>query len=390
MLHNDYQEAGGERVSVAHEVAALRESGATVHLLQTSNAEHSSSVQLARRMLSRNQSREMVRTAIDGFQPDVIHAQNLFPLIGAGAVEAAAERGVPWVRTLRNYRLRCLSANLQLNGESCTRCSSAATALPGVLNGCYKDSRVYSAGALAYAMMESRATAANPPRAYVLLSRHMKTLLGKVLSPVRTRISANVVPPWPGSKPARADLAVDVLFVGRAVDEKGWPLVCELAAARPELRFTALIAGRDTGTVRSLPANLHLLRDLSNADVLTWMSRSAVVVVPSQWDEPFGRVAIESLATGTPCLVSDRGGLPEIVESLDGLTVGIPEVEAWSQALTRVLGGTAAEYQDLSERCRGLWAADFAPPATAARLHRVYAEALGRSVPELEPTDARG
>jgi glycosyltransferase involved in cell wall biosynthesis len=35
------------------------------------------------------------------------------------------------------------------------------------------------------------------------------------------------------------------------------------------------------------------------------------LLVPSVWDEPFGRVAAEALLNGVPPLVSDRGGLPE-------------------------------------------------------------------------------
>jgi glycosyltransferase involved in cell wall biosynthesis len=40
--------------------------------------------------------------------------------------------------------------------------------------------------------------------------------------------------------------------------------------------------------------------------------------MPVQWDEPFGLVAIEALAAGTPVVAFPRGALPEIVE--DGRT----------------------------------------------------------------------
>jgi glycosyltransferase involved in cell wall biosynthesis len=39
-----------------------------------------------------------------------------------------------------------------------------------------------------------------------------------------------------------------------------------------------------------------------------------VLVVPSVWHEPFGRVVIESFAHGVPVIAARRGGLPEIVE----------------------------------------------------------------------------
>jgi len=49
------------------------------------------------------------------------------------------------------------------------------------------------------------------------------------------------------------------------------------------------------------------------ADMPAAMVAAAVAVVPSLEPEPFGRVAAEALAMGTPAVVSDQGGLGEIV-----------------------------------------------------------------------------
>ena len=43
-----------------------------------------------------------------------------------------------------------------------------------------------------------------------------------------------------------------------------------------------------------------------------------VLVVPSIWDEPFGRVVIEGNYYGMPVIASDRGGIPEIINTLKG------------------------------------------------------------------------
>jgi glycosyltransferase involved in cell wall biosynthesis len=48
------------------------------------------------------------------------------------------------------------------------------------------------------------------------------------------------------------------------------------------------------------------------------LGRAAALVVPIQWDEPFGIVFAEALACGTPIITCARGALPEIVEP--GLT----------------------------------------------------------------------
>lgn len=43
------------------------------------------------------------------------------------------------------------------------------------------------------------------------------------------------------------------------------------------------------------------------------LGRAAAMLVPIQWDEPFGIVFAESLATGTPVIACPRGALPEII-----------------------------------------------------------------------------
>ncbi|NOY88988.1 MAG: glycosyltransferase family 4 protein [FCB group bacterium] len=43
-----------------------------------------------------------------------------------------------------------------------------------------------------------------------------------------------------------------------------------------------------------------------------------VIVVPSLWEEPFGRIVPEAYVYGLPVIVSKRGGLPEIVD--EGIT----------------------------------------------------------------------
>ena len=44
------------------------------------------------------------------------------------------------------------------------------------------------------------------------------------------------------------------------------------------------------------------------------MSRSSIIVIPSVWDEPFGLVAAEAMASGV-AVSSERGALPEIIKN---------------------------------------------------------------------------
>jgi glycosyltransferase involved in cell wall biosynthesis len=98
-----------------------------------------------------------------------------------------------------------------------------------------------------------------------------------------------------------------------------------------------------------------------------------LLLVPSVFHEPFGRVAAEAMINGIPTLVSDRGALPETVGD-GGIVLPVPEwmapgsrripeakeVEPWFEAVTR-LWDDPAEYQRVATAAR----------ATA---HRLYDE----------------
>jgi glycosyltransferase involved in cell wall biosynthesis len=74
-------------------------------------------------------------------------------------------------------------------------------------------------------------------------------------------------------------------------------------------------------------------------------SVARVVLMPSAWEEPAGRVAAEALANGIPPVVSDRGGLPEICAD-GGYVLPLPP-EAIAQPRQPVHPGAAQAWLDL-------------------------------------------
>ena len=64
---------------------------------------------------------------------------------------------------------------------------------------------------------------------------------------------------------------------------------------------------------------MEFLGELSGVERDGLVASSYATVMPSAWPEPFGLVAIESLACGTPVITRRVGALPEIVrEGVDG------------------------------------------------------------------------
>ena len=312
MLYNDYLQVGGERLSVEAEVCGLRNSGHDVLQLVQHNDALASCGRLSNARAIVRPPRDgnigdRIATALRNFRPDVVHCQNLFPLLGAAAIRALEEAGVPYVRHIRNYRLRCLSADLWRDGRPCQDCRSSAAGISGVLHGCYKSSRIASAGAAAYSRLEQRASQLYPPDAYILVSRSMIAQLSTVLDP---RASICVKPNSIAADTCHSG-GEQFLFAGRLTDEKGWQLFADVATELPEQRFVNVGDGPGAprlATPIDSTANLEWVREMENDALLRAVSKSRAVLVPSAWEEPFGRVAAESLGVGTPCLVSAHGG----------------------------------------------------------------------------------
>jgi glycosyltransferase involved in cell wall biosynthesis len=66
------------------------------------------------------------------------------------------------------------------------------------------------------------------------------------------------------------------------------------------------------------------------------MARALVVLCPAKWDEPFGMVAAEAQACGTPVVAFRRGALSEvIVDRETGFLVAPGDIDAAAQAVGR-------------------------------------------------------
>ena len=93
-------------------------------------------------------------------------------------------------------------------------------------------------------------------------------------------------------------------FVNRGA-KKGEEIVIQLAVKNPSIQF--LIFGDKLNNVQK--DNIFYLGYLSNRSEL--FSLIDIILMPSLWFEPYGRVASEAIWSGKAPLVSNRGGLPE-------------------------------------------------------------------------------
>lgn len=67
-----------------------------------------------------------------------------------------------------------------------------------------------------------------------------------------------------------------------------------------------------------LSERIKFIGPLNHEEKIKFLSNAKATLMPIQWDEPFGMVAIESLACGTPVIAWNRAAMPEIIE--DGVS----------------------------------------------------------------------
>lgn len=168
-------------------------------------------------------------------------------------------------------------------------------------------------------------------------------------------------------------------FFGRLTPAKGIQLLVKTFLSSPVCkRASLLIAGEGH---RAFVANLREQIAGSSAHLVGYMSPNSffaeidVLVVPSLWDEPLGRVVIEANAHGVPAIVSRRGGLPEIVEH--GVTgyVFDPEDVGSLRELLEHLIERPTDLSQMREVCRDK-SSEYLPERLAGDYASIYARAL--------------
>ena len=117
----------------------------------------------------------------------------------------------------------------------------------------------------------------------------------------------------------------DLVWSGRLVAEKAPHLAALIAhAAGYRLRIAGPISDPDyfaTYVARLLDDEVSYVGHLRPRELSALVGSSAACLVTPAWDEPFGLVAAEAMACGTPVLGLARGGLTEIVYPPGGILV---------------------------------------------------------------------
>lgn len=321
VVHNSYQQAGGEDSVFEAEVRLLKEAGHQVSVLQVSNDEIKGPWALAKAATDAVYSldgRRLVSDTIQQHQPDVVHVHNFFPRLSPSVFDACADAGVPAVWTLHNFRVFCSNGLMFRDGRPCTLCLGGSS-WPGVVHRCYRNSFVGSAAVAAMIAFHRKTnTWSRKVTRFIALTDFARELFVQSgIPPESIVVKANFIPD-PGRALTDNSLRSGAVYVGRLSEEKG--VECLVHAWRTvPVPLTIYGDGPMRQSLEQMaPANVSFVGWQSRKIVDSAIAAAGALIVPSLWYENFPMTVVEATAAGTPIIASRHGALETIIE--DGVS----------------------------------------------------------------------
>ena len=110
----------------------------------------------------------------------------------------------------------------------------------------------------------------------------------------------------------------NIIFLGRLNYSKGYDVfkdaIIKILNEFPQWKAYSL-GDEDRRNIYINHRNHEELGFLNHKKTLNILNRSEIAVVPSRWEEPFGRTSLEATSRGCATIISNRGGLTETTDS---------------------------------------------------------------------------
>lgn len=375
VAHAFYRFPGGEDQYVRQEIDLLRSDGHEVHLLETRNIELTPTLATTRLMLG---SPRHAAEKIERFGPDLVHVHNHYPSLGQAVHRATQKLGIPLVQTLHNYRLRCPNGYMFTEGQVCRRCIKGNYA-NGLLHECFpswKQAAAYTSTLWLHRFVSHLESAVS---LFLAPSRFMMDLMVDLGLPSdRVRLLRNFTDI---STPAeQAPTSDEGAYVGRLSSEKGLHNLIHALRKAGDPPFVIAGEGPMRKDLVDLASSLELRQlrftgHLERSQVSHLIATSAFVVFPSLVEENAPLGALEAMALGRPLIVSDRGGLPELIAS--GAGVAFP-AEDTSELAKKMLDMRSDEplRKDYGSAARTYWQEELRPETHLSGLTDAFSAAI--------------
>ncbi len=185
-------------------------------------------------------------------------------------------------------------------------------------------------------------------------------------------------------------------FIGRLIPEKGGDQAMEAIGDADNLKVATWINPVIEETefyqqkIKPLLSikKIEILGLLNEERRNVFLKNAKAFLFPLRWEEPFGMVLIESMATGTPVIAFAKGAVPEIVKDGEtGFLVNSSDddirgnwivkktgLEGFREAIARLNSLSHQEYSQMRKNCRALVEQRFNADVMALNYEKIYQE----------------
>lgn len=287
-------------------------------------------------------------------QPDVVHTNNVMGF--SPAIWLTIKRlHLPLVHTMRDYYLLCHKCNMFNGTRNCD----------GICKGCKlthlpkkwlldKPDMLVGVSKFTVKKHQEEIDAGR--------SLHYEVIYNAVNLPVSPKFE-------------KSQQALTIGYMGRIAKDKGVEYLTaeiqQLIQVVPASSFELLLAGDGPQeyiaylTEQLKGINCRFLGKVKPAD---FYKQVQLTIVPSVWNEPFGRVVIESFSYGVPVCMAARGGLTELHDDRVSWLFNMEDAHALSSILTDIINDRSALHE------KEKYAADYAAKFSIAENARQYTE----------------
>jgi glycosyltransferase involved in cell wall biosynthesis len=385
LVHNTYQQPGGEDVVFHQERTLLEKAGHEVIAYQRSNFEVDRytglrRLDLAKRTIWASDTKREFSRLLRREQPELVHVHNTFVMISPSIYSACSEAGIPAVQTLHNFRLLCPDGIFFRDGHVCEECHQGSL-WHSIQHACYQGSR--AATAVVAGMLEFhrlRDTWKREVSQFISLTEfaRQKFIAGGFPAD-RITVKPNFVDPDPGEQQAKQNYA---LLLGRLAPGervrttlKAWKLL------QADLPLVIIGGGPNQAELEAEAGQLGL-KNISfrgqqpRAEALAALKAARFLLFPSEWYEGFPMTLAESFACGTPVICSRLGAMQEIVaDGVTGLQFGAGDA---AELASKVEWACAhpAEMRAMGQNARREFEAKYTAEKNYPQLLEIYQRAL--------------
>lgn len=383
LVHNAYGEVSGEEIAVSALQRNLSRHGDVVATYFRSSAElRNCALGKAKAFVTgiyNPIARRDFARFLDRAKPDIVHINNLYPLLSPSILAEAKARNIPVVMTLHNYRLLCPTGLLFSRGDICHRCVDSGEWRCATRN-CTGEWPKSVGYALRAWVSRLRGAFFNHVDRFVALSEFAKSLF------VRNGLDAERIDVAPNfidipDCPSERDAGEYVGYLGRISHEKGIDVLLEAARQNPDIPFRLAGHHLQMPNIRKVaPANCEILGAIPPRAVARFLRSARFVVLSSRCYEGAPVSVVEAMLQRKPAICSRIGALPELVkEDRTGLLFERGDSSELAGKV-RFLWQRPALCREMGDAARTTMLAMFSPEAIYARLMNIYRSAQSQAI----------